>query len=513
MRSLSALLVLFLAQSLASLADTRLYLEGFSIVNGETKEVSLILDNDKDATVFQATLTLPSGLTYKENSVQKTSRVQKRGATVQASYKNNELTIVEVDGTIAAGSGAVVTFQVTADNTMAIRDYEIKLTDIVVSDANAEQLNAEDENTATVTVRGMENFSFAAPESIELAVGQEYQVDVTLSNDGLTDLVAIQGKLYLPDGLKIVPGEDGKFIYTDRTPEPLEFTFKEFEGYTSFVLSSSNNTLITGTSGVLFSFKVKADSTLPETSEIKLTDLRIARKTGISGTFDEDVTISVTNNSVIFDAYKAEQAEAVEALREEGDSEAAQDIVNDAVEAIEGLAYDIEKSLDENKAAVDEIVAPVAEALDAQRAADAAAAQLAADKAAFEAYVAEQAAAVEAMAEEGDSEASQAIIAAAVEAIEALEYDEEKTLDENKAAVDELVAPVEEALEAQREADAIIPGDVNGDGKINTVDASYILMYLVGNTPEDFVEKAADVDGDGKINTLDATAILKKLVE
>jgi len=54
---------------------------------------------------------------------------------------------------------------------------------------------------------------------------------------------------------------------------------------------------------------------------------------------------------------------------------------------------------------------------------------------------------------------------------------------------------------------------VNGDGKINTVDASYILMYLVGNVPADFVEAAADVDGNGIINTLDATAILKKLVE
>ena len=72
---------------------------------------------------------------------------------------------------------------------------------------------------------------------------------------------------------------------------------------------------------------------------------------------------------------------------------------------------------------------------------------------------------------------------------------------------------LKEALEAQREADAIVVGDVNGDGQINTVDASYILMYLVGNAPEDFVEKAADVDGNGRIDTLDATAILKMLVE
>ena len=56
-------------------------------------------------------------------------------------------------------------------------------------------------------------------------------------------------------------------------------------------------------------------------------------------------------------------------------------------------------------------------------------------------------------------------------------------------------------------------GDVNGDGEVNTVDASYILMYLVGNPPADFVEEAADIDDSGEIDTLDATAILKKLVE
>ena len=507
------------------------------------------------------------------------------------------------------------------------------------------------------------------------------------------DLTALQGTLTLPEGLEIVlPDEEEpeeRFIYSDRIPKQSQFKFEDNNGSINFVLSSSMNAKIIENDGVIFSFIVKATADLAEEAEISLTDLRVATTTGKSQLCDP-LTIKVTNTSVAdraaFEEYKAEQAAAVEALAEDGDSEASQQIVADAKAAIEALEYDEEKSLDENKAAVDEVVAPVAEALAAQRAAeqlaadkeafaeylaeqaaaveamaeeddseaaqqiladakaaiealeydeektldenkaavdavaanaqealtaqraadaeaakaaaneeayetlkaqynelraalrqakntikndypevasqfdaaiadledmlsdaiaklegeyaaekltaestlqngeaiaagieallaDVAAAQLAVDKAAFEAYQAEQAAAVEAMAEEGDSEASQAIIAAAVEAIEALENDEEKTLDENKAAVDELVAPVEEALEAQREADAIIPGDVNGDGKINTVDASYILMYLVGNTPEDFVEKAADVDGDGKINTLDATAILKKLVE
>jgi len=148
-----------------------------------------------------------------------------------------------------------------------------------------------------------------------------------------------------------------------------------------------------------------------------------------------------------FDEYKADQKAAVEALAQEGDSEAAQKIIADAAAAIAALTYDEAKTLDENKASVDAL-ADIADALAAQRAAD----KLAAYKAAFEAYKAEQIAAVEAMAEEGDSTDAQQIIADAAAAIEALTYDEAKTLDENKAAVDAL-ADIADALAAQRAAD------------------------------------------------------------
>ncbi len=690
------LLMLFLAQALTSSAKVEISVEDFTIASGETKEVAVLLTNDQPVTALQLTVDLPKGLTYKENSVNKTARVKGRGAMVQASDKDayertGKLVIVETDGTIAAGEGAIITFSVEA-GTLDDKEEVLNIEDIEIVDDNGTKLNENKTCTAKVKMLGLD-CKFSAPESIEVSVGQEYQVDVTMTNVHVQDLTALQGTLTLPEGLEIVlPDEEEseeRFIYSDRIPKQSQFKFEDNNGSINFVLSSSMNAKIIENDGVIFSFIVKATADLAEEAEISLTDLRVATTTGKSQLCDP-LTIKVTNTSVAdraaFDEYKAEQAAALEALAEEGDSEASQAIIADAVADIEALEYDEEKSLDENKAAIDEVAASAQEALAAQRAAeqlaadkeafaeylaeqaaavealaeeddseaaqqiladakaaiealeydeeksldenkaavdavaanaqealtaqraadaeaakaaaneeayttlkaqydelraalrqakntikndypevasqfddtiadledmlsdaiaklegayaaekltaestlqngeaiaagieallaDVAAAQLAADKAAFEAYVAEQAAAVEAMAEEGDSEASQAIIADAVEAINALEYDEEKTLDENKAAVDELVAPVADALEAQREADAIIPGDVNGDGKINTVDASYILMYLVGNTPEDFVEKAADVDGDGKINTLDATAILKKLVE
>jgi hypothetical protein len=52
-------------------------------------------------------------------------------------------------------------------------------------------------------------------------------------------------------------------------------------------------------------------------------------------------------------------------------------------------------------------------------------------------------------------------------------------------------------------------GDVDGNNKLNTVDASLILMKLVGKSIDvSYDAEAEDVDGDGKVNTVDATEIL-----
>lgn len=58
---------------------------------------------------------------------------------------------------------------------------------------------------------------------------------------------------------------------------------------------------------------------------------------------------------------------------------------------------------------------------------------------------------------------------------------------------------------------SVIPGDVTGDGKVNSLDARWILQYVA--RLKDFDEKqlmAADMTGDGKINALDARKALQK---
>jgi predicted lipoprotein with Yx(FWY)xxD motif len=51
-----------------------------------------------------------------------------------------------------------------------------------------------------------------------------------------------------------------------------------------------------------------------------------------------------------------------------------------------------------------------------------------------------------------------------------------------------------------------IPGDVNGDGKVNVSDVSALINMIMGLTVMD--QSAADVNGDGKVNVSDVSALI-----
>lgn len=370
-------LMMLLALSGYASAQVRLYMEDFTISENEEKEVALLLSNGQEATALEAHIALPAGLQYVDGSVAKTSRVKGRGAEVKASVATGKLVVVETDGTIAAGEGAVITLKVK-DTGLAEGPHTISLSGLVVSDANGEQLNGEEANTASVTMLGLGYCNFTLPETIEVAVGEEYQVDVTLNNESVNNLAGLQGKLWLPAGLEIVEGEDGLFVYSDRIPAKSEFKFKAYDDYVSFVLSSSSNYIISGTEGVIFSFKVKATKDFAEEAVIKLTELYVATTTGKSQLCNQEITIVVTNTTAkqlkadkaAFEEYKTQQKSAADALAQEGDSEDCLTLIAEAKAAIDALAYDEAKTLDENKYSVDALLEKLAADLAAQRVTD-----------------------------------------------------------------------------------------------------------------------------------------------
>ena len=157
---------------------------------------------------------------------------------------------------------------------------------------------------------------------------------------------------------------------------------------------------------------------------------------------------NLATNISLFEEYKTNRSNSCASLALENDSETCQQLIATAQAAIAALKYDENKTLEENKAVVDDIVTKLKTDLEAQREKEA---QLAKDKTAFEEYKTNGINTCATLTAEDDSDACRQLITEAQAAIAALTYNENKTLDENKAAVDAIITKLASDLEAQRE--------------------------------------------------------------
>ncbi len=83
----------------------------------------------------------------------------------------------------------------------------------------------------------------------------------------------------------------------------------------------------------------------------------------------DDITVEITTvEKAAFNAEKEVQKKAADNLAADGDSDASKKLIEDAKKAIDELAYDETKSLDENKAALAAIVSKLKDELTAKRA-------------------------------------------------------------------------------------------------------------------------------------------------
>ena len=53
-----------------------------------------------------------------------------------------------------------------------------------------------------------------------------------------------------------------------------------------------------------------------------------------------------------------------------------------------------------------------------------------------------------------------------------------------------------------------IPGDINGDGNVNLIDAQQLMRYVKYHDVT-VVEASLDVNGDGKVNLIDAQQLMR----
>ncbi|MBR1415530.1 MAG: leucine-rich repeat protein [Prevotella sp.] len=188
----------------------------------------------------------------------------------------------------------------------------------------------------------------------------------------------------------------------------------------------------------------------------------------------EDVTVNAVfefDEAAAFAKYQSEQQAVAASLAEEGDSEACLKLIAEAEMAIEALTFDPSKTLDENMALIDEIIAKLATALEQQRAAEKAAAEAeaAAKKAAEEAIAAlEERVEAAVTAKVADNENVIAAKEAAEEAIAAAKMvlEEATTVKDNE----DVAAAIAAATEAVEKLEKIAK-----EASINDVD--YELIY------------------------------------
>ena len=106
----------------------------------------------------------------------------------------------------------------------------------------------------------------------------------------------------------------------------------------------------------------------------KLSDDQKTKLTGLDSTAVSTLEAAEqaldTAEKAAFDAEKETQKKAADALAADGDSDASKKLIEDAKKAIDALAYDETKSLDENKKAVEAILTKLKDDLTTQRAAD-----------------------------------------------------------------------------------------------------------------------------------------------
>lgn len=489
---------------------------------------------------LQFEITLPTELDFVKGSEEKNADRLTRKFTVEGAVQKDQLpknvvkfVVVGSDltSTIKGTSGTLFTFKATtkAGVTEMSEGLTASFGKTTATTTEAAPVVVETP-VSPIDIPAKIEVSFSADQDeVIFTKGETKTIAISMSNDAA--LVSMQGVISLPEGISIVQDEEDEYFgYTSRIPASASFNYFPSSG--KFTLSSPTNAKFNGEEGTFFTITLKADETLTGESEIVLKNFvvgtpsarayrledvitikaSLAKATvtvvsadeekgtveGGAGAFvgdeitvvatpktnydfvswtaddavvstDASYTFTVTEDITLtanfelnadvaaFNTFVAEQAAAVEALAKADDSAESQTIIADAVADIEALTYDPDKTLDENKAEVTAIVTQATTDLEAQRDAE-----LAAKKAEFDTYKEAQTAVAQGKFQEGDSKRCEQLVNDAVDAIEALVYDETKSLDENKAAVDAIVTPLADEIADLKAAEAAALATIQG---------------------------------------------------
>lgn len=176
-----------------------------------------------------------------------------------------------------------------------------------------------------------------------------------------------------------------------------------------------------------------------------------------------DVGVQRASEQAAYAEHRNQVITEAKSLATEGCSEKVREIVDNGVNVISSYEYNKAKTVHENSQALDELLVQLKKDVEEQLSIEA---QLAADKAAFATYKQEQAEVMDQLVLENDPDTIKVLVAETKNSLMALAYDEQFSLDENKAKVDSMVTQLRADVDKLRQAVGI--GVISADEQKRT---------------------------------------------
>ena len=324
---MAALVVVLLGSISTMLADTKLYIEDFSISAGETKKVAVCLDTD-ESTIYSVrmTLALPAGLQLvADGNKIKTEIVSERtGAlTMESSIANGNIMFSDLMRSSAIDAGKGPIFYVFVKETALVGSGAITISDVELKRQDKTKVDDVVVTGSTVSKNGSAagGVSVAFDNSeVTMGAGETKTISVSMDNTG-KEIQGFQATLVLPDGWTAeVTGPRGAVTYNDATGKIVNMTgINGISGAVLNITLTAPATFVAGSVPVkLTGIKATVNYATVNLSEITSTvnaTSSIAEKPTVAFAAEESVIypgktasfeVNMTNSGIAVDGFQAD---------------------------------------------------------------------------------------------------------------------------------------------------------------------------------------------------------------
>lgn len=264
------LLLMLLAQPTALRADDVFYISPFNITPGDTRTMSIILDNDQIVRGFQTDIIMPDGLSLIKDS-SGSFAFSLTGRAPAFSVSSNEISdgIVRVLGyslmsaNIEVGKGALLQVQIEASQ--GFTGGYVQLKNTILADKNDQDVMLSD-SQALVGTKAQNTVSVVGGE-IQPGEGSSFPLE--LYNESM--MTACQFDVVLPSGLSLDLEKSRK---TERWSSTHQLISNDFgNGRVRIMLLSSNNKPFIGNAGAIWNLWINAGNGVSGNQNVRLENI------------------------------------------------------------------------------------------------------------------------------------------------------------------------------------------------------------------------------------------------